>query len=108
VRFARTDVFKADYRRLSNANKELFRPAAREFNQACDQFIVAKDPSTWPAKLRVKPVTSAPGVFEMTWSFTGPDGRATWEWTTVIDHKDEQHPAVLWRRLGDHKIFRSP
>jgi len=108
LRFERTDVFKADYRRLSNANKARFRSAAREFNQACDQFLVANDPSTWPAKLRVKSVANAPGVFEMTWSFNGPDGRATWEWRTVIDHKGEQHPAVLWRRLGDHKIFRSP
>lgn len=108
MRFERTDVFKADYRRLSSADRDLFRAAAREFNQACDDFTVAKDPSTWPSQLRVKSVANAPGVFEMTWSFSGPDGRATWEWTTVVDPKGRRHPAVLWRRLGDHKIFRRP
>jgi hypothetical protein len=108
VRFERTDVFKTDYRRLSEVNKELFRQAAREVNEACDRFIVLNDQSAWPAKLRVKSVTNAPGVFEMTRSFSGPDGRATWEWTTVTDSKGVQHPAVRWRRLGDHKIFRSP
>jgi hypothetical protein len=108
VRFERTDLFKADYRRLSNPNRELFRQAARQSNDACDRFVATKDPSSWPTRLRVKAVVNAPGVFEMTWSFSGPDGRATWEWTTVADTHGEQHPAVRWRRLGDHKIFLNP
>jgi hypothetical protein len=108
VRFERTDVFKSDYQRLSKSNRELFRQAARQFNDACDQFVVANDPSSWPAKLRVKSVVNAPGVFEMTWSFSGPDGRATWEWTTVTDARGATHLAVRWRRLADHKIFRDP
>ena len=108
MRFERTDLFKADYKRLSVANRELFRQAVREFNDACDRFVATNDSSSWPARLRVKAVVNAPGVFEMTWSFAGPDGRATWEWTTVPDVEGTQHPAVRWRRLGDHKIFRSP
>jgi hypothetical protein len=108
VRFERTDLFKADHRRLSNANRELFRQAAHEFNDACDRFVVTNDPSSWPARLRVKAVVNAPGVFEMTWSCSAPDGRATWEWTTVADVLGNQHPAVRWRRLGNHKIFRNP
>jgi hypothetical protein len=108
VRFERTDHFKADYKRLSALNRESFRQAAREFNDACDQFNETKDPSSWPAGLRVKAVVNAPGVFEMTWSFSGPDGRATWEWSIVTDSQGRQHPAVRWRRLGDHKIFRNP
>ena len=44
----------------------------------------------------------------MTWNFSGPDGRATWEWITVTDVKGEVYPAVRWRLLGDHKIFRNP
>jgi hypothetical protein len=108
VRFERTDLFKADYKRLSLENRELFRKAAREFNDACDRFVATNAPSSWPARLRVKAVVNAPGVFEMTWSFSGPDGRASWEWTTVTDAQGVQHPAVRWRRLGDHKIFRNP
>ena len=108
MRFERTDVFKSDYKRLSNSNRGLYRQAVREFNDACDQFVLTNDPSSWPAKLRVKSVVNAPGVFEMTWSFSGPDGRATWEWTTATDAGGTTHPAVRWRRLGDHKIFRNP
>ena len=33
----------------------------------------------------MKAVVKAPGTFEMTWSFSGPEGRATWESTTIVD-----------------------
>jgi hypothetical protein len=48
----------------------------------------------------------------MTWSFAGPDGRATWEWTEVevVDDMGAvvRVPAVRWRRIGSHAIFRTP
>lgn len=108
MRFERTEPFKADYRRLNNIEREMFRAAVRSFNDGCERVIETKDPSEWPAGLRVKAVANAPGVFEMTWSFSGPDGRATWERTTVTDEEGRQWPAVRWRRLGSHAIFREP
>jgi hypothetical protein len=108
VRFERTELFKADYKQLSASHRELFRQAPREFNEACDRYIASNDPPTWPARLRVKSVVNAPGVFEMTWSLSGPDGRATWEWTTVTDPNGMQYRAVRSRRLGDHKILQTP
>jgi len=42
-------------------------------------------------------------VWEMTWSFSGPDGRATFEWVT----KDGD-ARIRWRRIGGHEIFRKP
>lgn len=107
MKYVRTDSFKADYRRLSDAEKDLFRNAVRDFNHGCDEFVRTRDPSAWPASLRVKAVRGAPGVWEMTWSFSGPDGRATWEWTTVAGDEGVQ-PAVQWRRIGDHRIFKAP
>jgi hypothetical protein len=108
VRFERTEPFKADYRRLSEAEREMFRSAARTFNAASDRFLETKDPASWPAGLRVKAVMNAPGIFEMTWSFGGPDGRATWEWTTVLDQHGRLLPAVRWRRRGCDGVFRGP
>ena len=73
-----------------------------DFHQACERF--ANDPAThWPRSLRVKRVLGAPGVWEMTWSFAGPDGRATFEWIEV-----DGELAVLWRRIGGHEIVRQP
>jgi hypothetical protein len=85
VRFERTDPFKADYQVLSEDERQKFREAARSFNTACDRIVETTDPSSWPVSLRVKEVVNAPDIFEMTWSFSGPDGRATWQWTTTVD-----------------------
>lgn len=104
MRYVRTDSFKADYRRLSEPEQELFRAAVRAFNEGCERFVTTQDPSSWPSSLRVKRVQSAHGIWEMTWSFSGPDGRATWEWTNVTDD-GQDHPAVRWRRVGDHRVF---
>lgn len=108
MRFERTDPFKADYKALSERERQMFREAVRLFSTACDRFIETRDSASWPASLRVKAVVNAPGIFEMTWSFSGPDGRATWEWITVVDVDGKRVPAVRWRRLGSHRIFRDP
>lgn len=97
----------ADYKRLSASEKDLFRAAVRAFDRGCDEYLRTRDPSAWPASLRVKSVQGAPGIWEMTWSFAGPDGRATWEWIDVAGQEGNQ-PAVRWRRIGDHRIFRAP
>ena len=102
MKFVVLDAFKADYRRLSAADQATFKRALSAFVAACDRY--AADPSTaWPASLRVRKVESAPGIWEMTWSFSGPDGRATYEWVEVGGSL-----AVRWRRIGDHRIFRKP
>ena len=43
------------------------------------------------------------GVWDMTWSFSGPDGRATFEWVSV-----EGKIQIRWRRIGGHEIFKKP
>jgi hypothetical protein len=105
VRFERTESFKADYRRLTKEEQGIFRAAALEFSAACDRHVNSRTP--FPGKFRAKDVKGAKGVLEMTWSFAGPDGRATWEWTTVIVG-GATYPAVLWRRVGSHRIFSNP
>lgn len=101
MRYEMTPAFVADYRRLAKRERTMFaRVVVEEFSPACDAFRAT--PSTpFPDRLRVKPVVAAPGLFEMTWSSSGPDGRATFEW---IDLDGE--PAIRWRRVGGHRIFR--
>jgi hypothetical protein len=102
VKYVVLDSFKADFRRLSPSDQALFKRVLPEFVAACDRY--ALDPSApWPASLRVKGVQSAPGIWEMTWSFSGPDGRATFEWVRV-----DGQLAVRWRRIGSHAVLRSP
>jgi hypothetical protein len=102
VKFELTDSFRADRKRLSKVEQRLVAEALPTFVAACDRY--AADPSAaWPASLRVKAVEGAPGVLEMTWSFSGPDGRATFEWIRI-----DAELAVRWRRIGGHSIFRNP
>lgn len=102
MKFVVLASFEADYRRLSANERTLFRAALRTFALGCERY--ATDPTTaWPASLRVKAVQSAPGIWEMTWSFSGPDGRATFEWVQI-----DGALGVRWRRIGGHAIFRRP
>ena len=44
-----------------------------------------------------------PGIMEMTWSFASPDGRAT-----VHLAREDGNRVCVWRRIGDHGVFRIP
>jgi hypothetical protein len=102
VKFDVTDSFRGDWSRLSENEQRLFRDVLPKFKEACDRLIT--DPSArFPASLRVKDVENAPGILEMTWRFSGPDGRATFEWVTIDDTR-----GVRWRRVGGHAIFKNP
>lgn len=103
MKFETTPTFDSDYRRLEPEHRAAFRDVVREkFAPACDAF--AADPETpWPAALRVKSVRNAAGVLEMTWSFSSPDGRATFELPTVEDQL-----RCRWRRLDDHSVLSKP
>lgn len=103
MKFETTPAFDADYCQLKREHRETFRRVLKtKFIPACDALVI--DPSAgWPRSLRVKSVQGAPGVLEMTWSFAGPDGRATFELVTVDDEL-----RCRWRRIGDHAVFNSP
>ena len=102
MKFERALRFRAEFVGLSDREKSLFLAAGREINQTYDRDPTGWPPS-WPARLRIKPVSGAAGVWEMTWSFAGPAGRATFQIVSV-----EGEPAIRWRRIGGHEIFREP
>ena len=100
MKFEITDSFKGDWSRLSEGERRLFREVLPTFDASCDR--IAADPAAkFPASLRVMDVENAPGILEMTWNFSGPDGRATFEWVTIDDSR-----GVRWRRIGGHSIVK--
>lgn len=103
MKFDWLNAFSADWARLTDQERALFQRVVRgQFHPACERL--ARDPSTpWPRSLRVKRVQGMRGVWEMTWSFAGPDGRATFEWIEI-----EGALAIRWRRVGGHEIFGRP
>ena len=102
MKFVVLESARNDYQRLSATERRLFDAAIPTFNDACDRY--AADPAArWAASLRIKQVEGARGVWELTWSFRGPAGRATFEWTDV-----DGELALRWRRIGGHTIFKEP
>ena len=103
MKFEVTPACEGDWARLSGPERATFREVVTErFHPACERRR-ADPTSAWPTSLRVKDVEGAPGVWEMTWSFAGPDGRATFEWIEI-----DGEPAIRWRRIGGHAIFGAP
>jgi hypothetical protein len=103
VKWQTTPAFDADLRRLTVDELKLFRKVVREqFVPAADR-VAADTAAKWPAGLRVRHVEGARGIWEMPWSFSGPDGRATFEWFEIGGER-----AIRWRRVGGHSIFSDP
>lgn len=97
-------AFRADFGALTVQERTSFIEAVRELNRAYKRFRQSGGsgvPRTWPKKLRIKDVKSAPGIWEPTWEW--PDGRATFEF---VDVRGEL--GIRWRRIGTHRIFDKP
>jgi hypothetical protein len=102
LKFELTDSFLRDRDRLSREELKLVRDRLPDFVAACERYATKPSPR-WPASLRVRDVEGAPGILEMTFNFSDPDLRATFEWTHI-----DGEPAVRWRRIGGHGIFSEP
>lgn len=101
MRQLETRSFRADYRRLDERERGLFREAVAAMRDAYQRHRAteATGVPAWPQRLRIKRVKGAPGILELTWSFSGPDGRATFEYVEV-----DGEIALRWRRGLRHRI----
>ena len=102
MKYQTTPRFDAGYRRLGLRERRLFRDAVQAINDACAARGDAPLP-TWPASLRIGSLEGHRGIYEMTWSFAGPDGRAPFD---LVEINGEI--GIRWRRIGGHAIFRNP
>src|SRR5258708_34230746 len=98
MKYQRSEEFIADYRHLNQRERDLFSDAVRRMNEA---FRTRGDQPLprWPTALRLKSVRGVPGVLEMTWSFSGPDGRAPFEIVEI-----DTEPAIRCRRTCGYAI----
>jgi len=103
VKFERTPRFDNDYKSLLPEHRQQFKNVVPDFNTACDAYLADPGRFTWPKALRVRRMTSVKGIWEMTWSFASPDGRATFE---LVERGEEVR--LLWRRIGTHRIYHDP
>ena len=101
MKFETTPQFLNDLRRLRREHRSLFNSRIADFNMGCERYLQTRLVRSWRSSLRVARMTGTEQVWEMTWSFRGPDGRATFQFV-----ERDGDTVVLWRRIGTHQIYR--
>ena len=54
-------------------------------------------------RLRIHRISNTE-IYSLTWNLASPDGRATF----YLDKMDDGEPLLVWRRIGDHTIYKNP
>jgi hypothetical protein len=97
------ESFRNDFRRLPREHQQLFQQVLREyFLPAIDSGAFSGSPP-WPRRLRIHKLNNTE-IYSLTWNFAAPDGRATFH----LDKDVASEPLLVWRRIGDHSIYKVP
>jgi hypothetical protein len=104
VKHRKLPTFDRDFHKLSDSEREAFMTFIREqFIPAIKGYEENVKNFSWPKNLRYEHLTATKGIFAVTWSFSAPDGRATFEYETF-----EGELYLVWRRVGRHVIYKNP
>lgn len=102
MRFRSTAGFDRDLARLPPDHRRSFLRELREhFLPAVAAGAFSGTPN-WPRRLRIHRLTDS-AIYSLTWNFSSPEGRATFH----LDGSGAE-PVLVWRRIGDHSIYREP
>lgn len=103
MKYSTLSSFDRDYSRLPREHRQMFGKILREhFLPAIEAGSFTGTPP-WPTRLRVHRLADT-AIYSITWSFTGPDGRATFH----LETGDDGAPVLVWRRIGTHEIYDRP
>jgi len=104
VRYVRLPTFLADWNALSDAERRLVKAwLAEVFLPAVAAYEADPTGFVWPGSLRFERLEGAGGICAVTWHFSGPDGRATFQFG-----ESNGQPCLIWRRIGHHDVYRTP
>lgn len=103
MKYRRLESFRADFGRLPAPHRAMFLDLLRtHFLPAIAAGSFTGSPP-WPKRLRVHRLSNSE-IYSLTWNFSSPDGRATFH----LDKVPDGEPILVWRRIGDHGIYRQP
>jgi hypothetical protein len=103
VKHATLRSFDRDYGRLPREHRQLFEKVLKEhFLPAIEAGSFTGTPP-WQTRLRVHRLADS-AIYTITWSFAGPDGRATFH----LEPSEDGSPVLVWRRIGTHDIHGQP
>jgi hypothetical protein len=103
VKYRALESFRRDLARLPAEHQKMFMDALREhFLPAIAAGSFSGTPP-WPRRLRIHRLSNSE-IYSLTWNFASPDGRATFH----LEKATDGAPLLVWRRIGDHSIYREP
>jgi hypothetical protein len=108
VKYRSLESFRNDFRRLPAEHQQMFLQILREFFLPAIEFPAIEAGSSsgtppGPKRLRIHRISNTE-IYSLTWNFTSPDGRAAFH----LDKMDEGEALLVWRRIGDHAIYKNP
>jgi len=95
--------FDRDFKKLKREHQLLFLDAQEQFVMEFEQLLIHKTLKSVSKKYRVKVLKNTVEIWEMTWSFSRLDGRATFHLNEI-----DGQLTLVWRRIGNHDIFKQP
>jgi hypothetical protein len=106
VKYRSLESFRNDFRRLPAEHQQMFPQILREFFLPAIEAGSFSGTPPWPKRLRIHRISNTE-IYSLTWNFASPDGRATFH-LDKLDKMDEGEPLLVWRRIGDHAIYKNP
>jgi len=104
MKYVRLPAFLADWQGLPEAERAFVKQwLAEDFLPAVAAYEADPAGFVWPRGLRFERLKSSDGICAVTWSFAGPDGQATFQFSTT-----DGEPCLVWRRIGYHDICDRP
>jgi len=104
VKYRTSSAFDRDFAGLPPEHRRMFLTSLRE------HFLPAstREPcgGTPPGRAACVFTASPQPDLLMTWNFSSPDGRATFHLKRSEQGHDAE-PILVWRRIGDHGIYRN-
>lgn len=97
MKYVRTPGFLTDLRRLPDEHRKMFAETVHRVLRPALDAGAHIGTAPWPRALRIHRIGAN---YSMTWSFTGPDGRALFQLAEVAGE-----PVVIWLRVGNHDIY---
>lgn len=99
MKYRTVAAFDRDFARPPDQHQQMFRAAVRDHLLPAIEAGSFTGTPPWPTRLRIHRLHGT-HVYALTWSFSSPDGRATFHLTT-----DDGDPVLVWRRIGTHRIY---
>jgi hypothetical protein len=98
VRYQTAPGFDSALAKLPHEHRRLFITAIRSHLIPALAAGAHRGDSPWPPRLRVHKIDE---VYALTWSFSGPDGRALF----TIGPDADGEPILTWLAIGYHDIY---